>query len=179
MSILRHCAFVTLFSVAVLAQSERGTINGLVSDPSGAVIAGAEVSVISAGTNAAMRVMSTASGEFTATNLLPGAYRVEVSAAGFKRLVERNVVVAASSSVRLDVKLQIGQIADQVEVMAVASAIQTDNAKVSTQVQNKLVDELLTEKLAKTLGGAAKPVRSGGVGEMVQAHSVIVSLKAS
>ncbi len=142
MTILRQSVFATLFSIVVCAQSERGTINGQISDPSGAVIAAAEVSVISAGTNATTKVMSNASGEFTAPNLLPGAYRVEVSAAGFKRLVQRNVVVAASSSVRLDVKLQLGQIADQIEVTGVASAIQTDNAKVSTQVQNKLVDEL-------------------------------------
>ena len=67
---------------------------------------------------------------------------MEIAAAGFKHVVQQNVTVAAASTVRLDVTLELGQVTEQVEVSAAALAVQTDNAKVSTQVQHKLVDEL-------------------------------------
>jgi hypothetical protein len=75
-------------------------------------------------------------------NLSPGVYRLEIATAGFKRFVQQNIVASAASTVRVDVQLQLGQVSEQIEVTATAATIQTDNAKVSSQVQNKLVDEL-------------------------------------
>ncbi|MBI3210836.1 MAG: TonB-dependent receptor [Candidatus Solibacter usitatus] len=135
-------SLTALFVLMVFAQSERGTITGIVSDPTGAAIAGAELLVVNRDTNATLRVSTTASGEYSAPNLLPGVYRIEVSASGFKRLIEQNLIVAASSTVRVDSKLQLGQVSEQVEVTAQAAVIQTENARVTSQVQNKLVDEL-------------------------------------
>lgn len=131
-----------LFAQSLFAQSERGNIAGVITDPTGAVVAGAELTVIQTSTNAAAKAVSTAAGDFNVPNLLPGSYRIEVTATGFKRVVQQNVVVAASSSVRVDFVLQLGQVTEAIEVTAAAATIQTDNAKVSTQVQNKLVDEL-------------------------------------
>ena len=65
-----------------------------------------------------------------------------MTAPGFKRFVQDNVIVAAASTLRADIQLQLGQVSETVEVTGSAVVIQTDNAKVSTQVQNKLVDEL-------------------------------------
>ena len=65
-----------------------------------------------------------------------------MTAPGFKRFVQQNVIVAASTAVRLDTQLQLGQVSEQVEVTAAAAGVQTNDAKVSTQVQNKMVDEL-------------------------------------
>jgi hypothetical protein len=124
------------------AQSERGLIGGTVTDQTGAAVPSAEVVVVNTATNATFKVIASSSGEFSAPNLIPGAYRVTVSATGFKRVVQQNVIVAASSSVRLELQLQIGQVSEQIEVVGNAAAVQTDTAKVSTQVQNKLVDEL-------------------------------------
>ncbi|OYW13052.1 MAG: hypothetical protein B7X34_00970, partial [Acidobacteriia bacterium 12-62-4] len=124
------------------AQSERGLIAGTVTDQSGAAVPSAEVVVVNTSTNATFKVTASSTGEFSAPNLIPGAYRVTVSATGFKRVVQQNVIVAASSSVRLELQLQIGQVSEQIEVIGNAASVQTDTAKVSTQVQNKLVDEL-------------------------------------
>lgn len=124
------------------AQSERGNVTGLVTDPTGAAIAGAEIQVINTGTNETWRGVTSATGEFNAPNLLPGAYRMEVSAQGFRRFIRTGVVVAAAGTARVEITLTLGQVSDQVEVSAAVSTIQTENAKVSTQVQNKLVDEL-------------------------------------
>ena len=142
MNFAKTVGFFMAMCAIALPQSERGNIGGIVTDPTGAAVAGAELSVISRDTNATFKMATASSGEYNAPNLLPGVYRIEVAAPGFKRFVQQNVVVAASTSVRVDIPLQLGQVSEQIEVSAVAAVIQTDNAKVSTQVQNKLVDEL-------------------------------------
>ncbi len=134
--------FACLGSLAVFAQSERGNLTGSITDPSGAAVAAAQVTVVNRDTNAQARAAVTAGGEYNVPNLLPGTYRVEVSAPGFKQFIQANVVVSASATVRVDIQLVLGQITEQVEVSAAGALIQTDNAKVSTSVQNKLVDEL-------------------------------------
>lgn len=138
----RYAVLSLLGSVLLVAQSERGILNGTITDPTGAAIPGAAITVTSRDTNAAAKSVAPTSGEFSVPNLLPGVYRLEVTAQGFKRYLQQNITVAAASSVHVDVQLQLGQLSEQVEVVATANAVQTDSAKVSTQVQNKLVDEL-------------------------------------
>jgi hypothetical protein len=133
---------VAMIALSAMAQSERGAISGVVTDSTGAGIAGAEVLLIARGTNATTRTVTSAVGEFAAPSLLPGAYRIEIAAAGFKKYIQTEVVLAAASSVRIEAQMQLGQVSEQIEVSAAASVIQTDNAKVSTQVSNKMVDEL-------------------------------------
>ncbi|MCC6585653.1 MAG: TonB-dependent receptor [Bryobacterales bacterium] len=139
---IQSAGLVCLSVFTLFAQSERGNIAGRVSDPTGAVVAGAELTVTNRDTNAVATAVSTQAGEFNVPNLLPGTYRLEITAQGFKRYVQQNITVAAATTIRTDVQLQLGQVSEQVEVSAAAAAIQTENAKVSTQVQNKLVDEL-------------------------------------
>ena len=133
---------ILLLSIAAFAQSERGNITGLVVDPTGASIAGAELSVVNRDTNAVNKAISSASGEFNIPNLLPGTYRLEITSSGFKRYIQQNLVLNTSATVRVDAQLQLGAVADQVEVTAQSVTIQTDNAKVTTQVENRLMDEL-------------------------------------
>src|SRR3954452_8183207 len=92
-------ALAGAFLPALLAQSEPGSIAGLVTDPSGAAIAAAEVVVTQRDTNATFRSLTTGAGEYSVPNLLPGNYRVEVTANGFKRSVQQNFIVAASTAV--------------------------------------------------------------------------------
>ncbi|MFN7933968.1 MAG: TonB-dependent receptor [Bryobacteraceae bacterium] len=134
------CVFLLPF--LLLAQSERGNITGTITDPTGAPVAGASVSIIQRETNATSKATTTDSGEYNILNLPPGAYRVVVSAQGFKQFVRPNVVLATSGTIRADAQLQLGQVSETIEVTAEVSRIQTDDAKVTTQVDNKLVDEL-------------------------------------
>ncbi len=142
MHVARIAVLLFLGSSVLLAQSERGNITGIVTDPTGAAVAAAELSVIHRDTNATTRAVTTGTGEYNIPNLVPGVYRIEITAAGFKRFIQQNVTVSTSSTVRIDVQLQLGQVSERIEVSASATTIQTDNAKVSTQVENKLVDEL-------------------------------------
>ena len=140
--LLRGTSLLLLLALHAAAQSERGSIAGIVTDPAGAAVPSAQLAVVNRDTNTTIRVATTAVGEYNAPNLVPGVYRIEVTADGFKRFVGQNVVLAASSAVRFDVHLQLGAVSEQVEVTAAAVAVRTEDARVSTQVQNKLVDEL-------------------------------------
>jgi hypothetical protein len=127
---------------AVYAQSERGNITGIVTDPTGAAVAGAQLTLTQRDTNAVTRAVTTNAGEYNLPNLLPGAYKLEVSASGFKRFLQQNLTLSAANTVRVDAMMQLGQVSESIEITATAATIQTDNAKVSTVVENKLVDEL-------------------------------------
>jgi hypothetical protein len=127
---------------ALFAQSERGNITGTVTDPTGAGVPTAQIVLVHRDTNATAKATATTSGEFNFTSLTPGVYRLQVTASGFKQFVRQNIVLSASATVRADAQLQLGQVSEQVEVTAAASMVQTDDAKVTTQVDNKLVDEL-------------------------------------
>ncbi len=142
MRAIRIALFTVMPCLLSQAQTERGNITGIVTDPTGSVIAGAVVTVTNRATNVQAKSVSTASGDYNVPNLTPGEYRLEMAATGFKRAVQQNVVVSAATTVRVDFRLELGQVTEQIEVTAAAAIIQTDNAKVSTQVQNKLVDEL-------------------------------------
>ena len=142
MKLSRIAILLLVGSLVLNAQGERGNITGVVTDPTGAALAAAELSVISRDTNAVAKAITTSRGEYNVPNLPPGVYRIEITAVGFKRFVHQNVIVSAATTVRIDALLQLGQVSESIEVSSAAVALQTENAKVSSQVQNKLVDEL-------------------------------------
>ncbi len=132
----------SLLTFGAFAQSERGNITGIVTDASGAAMSALAVVITNKNTNMPERVATTSTGEYNAANLAPGPYRVEVSASGFKRFIEDNVILSAGATIRVDAQMQIGQTSESVQVEASATQLQTENARVSTTVQNRLVDEL-------------------------------------
>jgi hypothetical protein len=135
-------AFVWFGGTPLLAQGDRGTIRGTVRDASGAVIPNAAVSARHVATNVEYRTITTGSGDFTVPNLPIGGYSVRVVVTGFKAMVRDGISVAGGDAVTLDLQLQVGATQETVEVSAVASVLQTDNARVSTQVSTKLVNDL-------------------------------------
>ena len=85
-------------------QTFRGAINGTVTDPTGAVVAGASVTATETATNVAHKMASTSNGEFSFQDLPPGTYSVAVSAAGFQQTTVTNVVVTAGNVYTVPVK---------------------------------------------------------------------------
>jgi outer membrane receptor protein involved in Fe transport len=139
---MRHVTISIFAAALAFGQSERGNLTGNVTDTTGGTIAGAIVTVTRVSTNAVATAATTGAGEYNLPNLSPGDYRVEISAPGFKRFAHDRVTLAAATTVRLDATLQVGQVSETVEVSTAVVQVQTDNAKVSSSVQNKLVDEL-------------------------------------
>ncbi len=125
-----------------LAQSERGNITGSVTDATGARMAGVPITVTNTATNVSTHVTSSSTGEYYAPNLNPGVYRIEISAPGFRRFVLAGVNLTAAATVRANARLQVGEVNQSIEVTAAAVQMQTEDAKVSTAVQNQLVDQL-------------------------------------
>jgi hypothetical protein len=134
--------FLMVSTCALWAQTERGNITGNVTDSSAAAVPAAMVAITNLATNQATIVLTTTAGDYNAANLVPGTYRIEVSSSGFKKSVRDKVTLTAASTVRVDVRLEVGQVSESVEVVADIAQVQTENAKITTAVQNKLVDEL-------------------------------------
>src|SRR5208282_5055803 len=98
-----------ILAVAPLsAQTNAGSIVGTVTDPSGAIVAGATVTVTNVGTNNAVKTTSDSSGEYVVTPLEVGKYSVAVEATGFKRSIRPDIQVNVQDRVRVDAKLEVG-----------------------------------------------------------------------
>src|SRR5688572_30733110 len=138
LSLLAMC----VFAAALFAQTERGNITGVVTDSTNAAVPAATVIITNVATNQAQQVSTTNTGEYNVPGLPPGTYRMEASATGFKKTIRESVVLTAASTLRVDARLEVGQVSESVEVSTDIAQVQTENAKVTTAVQNKLVDEL-------------------------------------
>lgn len=132
------CAFAT----ALTAQSITGSITGIVTDASGAVVPGANVTVVNVDTNARAAVQTDSSGNYTATLLPRGSYRVEVSATGFKRFVRDGIILQVQQTARIDIQLAVGEVAESVMVTADAARLETENATLGKVVDNRAIVNL-------------------------------------
>lgn len=135
-------AAVLLLSSSSLAQLDRGTITGTVTDASGAVLPNAKITIKNQATNVAYQTATTAAGDYAAVNLPPGTYEMTFEATGRQKLVRPNIVVAVAETVRVNVTLQLGQSKDTITVTAQTELLQTDSAVVGQAVQNRQINEL-------------------------------------
>lgn len=134
--------FALAFTVGAFAQTFRGAINGSVADPTGAVIAGANVTATETATNAAHKMATTTNGEFSFQDIPPGSYTVTVSAAGFQQTTVSNIVVTAGNVYTLPVKLTVGQQATSVEVSAAAVVVDATTATQSDTIASTSIQDL-------------------------------------
>ena len=133
---------VCLLPAAVFAQLDRGTITGLVTDPTGAVVPGVQITVRSTATGAVYETESSQAGQYTQPNLPSGAYQVTFVAQGFKRLVRSGIAVGATAVVRVDATVELGSRAESVEVTADVPRLQTDSPEVGTTLDSQSLLEL-------------------------------------
>ncbi|MCC6862818.1 MAG: TonB-dependent receptor [Bryobacterales bacterium] len=127
---------------SLFGQLDRGAISGIVTDPSAAGVAGAKVTATHLDTNVATSTSTSATGNYTLPMVPVGRYRFEVEAAGFRRSVRPDVTVAAGSTLRLDVALELGMVTESVEVVTEAPNLEVDTARVATNVTGRLVSDL-------------------------------------
>ncbi len=158
------------FTSAALAQTETGQIVGTVTDPSGAVVPNAKVTITNVGTGAERTTTTDDRGTYTATNLLPAVYSVTVEATGFAK-TEKRVQVTVGARVALDFELQVGAAVQVVEVTAEAGvAVNTETQTVGQVIDSKKITELPTltrnpYALALTAGNVSPADPTGrGVG---------------
>jgi hypothetical protein len=124
------------------AQSSSGAIVGTVTDTSGAAVPGSTVTLTNIGTNDKKTMEADAAGNYRFVTLPPAQYKVEVSAPGFKRVVQTPITVQVDSTVRVDAKLDIGAVSETVQVTTQAALLQTESGTLGSQVEGKTVEEM-------------------------------------
>jgi hypothetical protein len=129
-------------SFAALAQTDRGTITGTVTDPAGAVIAGAMVQAKNGATGAVYQAATSDTGNYTVAQLPAGAYNLTISAPGFRQLVRTGLTVEVAGILRIDAQMQVGTATETVEVTGAAPLLQTESTEVSYNVGTANLDQI-------------------------------------
>src|SRR5579872_417015 len=138
---LRTCLGTLILAAAAFAQSDRGTVTGTVTDPAGAVIAGANIEAKNTETGVLFQVASTDTGNFTIPQLPAGVYEVSVTVPGFKKYVRTGLTVEVTQTIRIDIPLEVGAATDSVTVQADATLLKTESGEISHTIQAQhLVD---------------------------------------
>src|SRR5579875_3336773 len=132
-----------LSAISLLCQvGVAGSIEGTVTDPSGAAVANATVVARNVATGVETTRQTTDAGFFAISPLQPGAYTVTVTASGFRKLVQSNIVVDALATIGLNPQLQIGTSEQQITVEAAPPVLQTDDATLGATMRNEIYDAL-------------------------------------
>lgn len=133
-----------LFSVSVLGQDPRGSIRGRVADTSQAVIPGAQVRAVNNQTGVVASARTNESGSYNLPYLIPGTYMVTAELTGFKKFIRDGVQVRVGEVVELNVEMQLGDIAETVEVTATTPLLDTSSPSLGQVLDTRRVQELPT-----------------------------------
>ena len=139
---LQTLFWIILLTTGASAQSTNGTISGLVLDPSGGAITGADILIANDATG--VRYPGTTNGEgiYAVANLPPGPYRIQVSKSGFKTIIKPDVVLNVQSAVAINFILPVGALSETLTVEGGAPLVNTESGSVSTVIDRNLVENL-------------------------------------
>jgi Carboxypeptidase regulatory-like domain len=132
------------FSGAAYGQEVRATITGSVTDPAGAPVSGAAVTVTHTTTNAAVVTRTTESGNYVTPLLTPGKYVLTVEQTGFKKFIREAIELESLDKARVDVRLEIGALSDSVTVNSTVSVLQTDTATRGQTISSEMLENIPT-----------------------------------
>ncbi len=140
---MRAAVALVLCSCAILrAQDLRGSISGLVADPTGRPVEQAGVAVSNPATGVENRTLTNEAGRFAVIGLLPGAYRVRIEAPGFKQAVLEDIAVRTAERSEVDVALEIGLVTEFVTVTAEGALLETESASRGTTIGRRQIVDL-------------------------------------
>ena len=185
---LRALVLCLLGALSLAAQTPAATLTGRVEDATGAGIPGAAVKVRNVNTAAIRTAVSDESGDFTIPGLPPGGYEVEVEKTGFQNLRQTGIELQVDQTLRLNCQLQIGGVAESVDVRAEVPLLNTDNPVKGEVIVTEEIAEMPLEDrdfgdLAFLVPGVARGVvvgaeenpafdhEGGGVGLGTQRHN--------
>ncbi|MFN7541540.1 MAG: TonB-dependent receptor domain-containing protein [Acidobacteriota bacterium] len=130
---------------AALSQEVRASLSGLVTDKSGAPVAGAEIIVLNTATNATLSAASTSAGNYVLPFLPPGKYTLTAQVKGFKKFIRQDIVLQAQDRARVDVELEVGELTQSVTVSGEVSLLETESASRSQVIANELIQNVPTQ----------------------------------
>ena len=126
------CSLLLLLAYLSAAQSPTGTISGMVTDPTGAMITGAEVIVVNDATRVQSLTKTNDEGIYVVPNLPPGNYRVQVSKVGFKTIIKPDITLNVQDALAINFALPLGATSEVVTIQGGAPLINTESAAVGT-----------------------------------------------
>ncbi len=135
-------AAVLLFAGVAVGQILYGSLTGNITDASNAPLPGAKIQVLNVDTGISTDTTTDSRGVYLVNELLPGTYRVTISAGGFSTVVQEGVVVEANSQRRLDTLLSVARVNQKVTVTAAIEALQTDRTDVKTEMSSTQIANL-------------------------------------
>lgn len=140
---------VAVFAICLMAgaqvasaQAIYGSIFGTVTDPTGAVVANATVTVSNATKGTSVSVQSDANGDYRVQHLIPDTYNVTAEATGFSKVSNQNVVVYADTAPKVDITLAVGSSSNTVDVTSAAPLLQTEHTDVNVILNSRAVETL-------------------------------------
>ena len=166
-------------------QGERGSLDGTVTDASGAAVPNATVVAVQTETNVETKATSTASGIYRMPYLPLGTYRISVSAPGFRTAVAENITLRVAQNLTVDFKLEVGQITEQITVGAETPQLETSSAEIGRYVSKKEFDtwpilvgdgqrqiqDFIFRSLPGTVGGTFQGSINGG---QFYSHEILI-----
>src|SRR5512144_2568058 len=139
---MRHfisVVIVMVCSIGVWGQTNKGGISGTVTDPNGAVVPGATVTITNVGTGQKLTLTTSEAGTFAAQSLEPVTYSVIVEAKGFKKALLDHIKVDTAAIASANVVLETGSVAEQVVVTADAPLINTESGTTSQTITSRQI----------------------------------------
>lgn len=168
-SIFSVLLLIAATSVFCNAQST-GTVAGIVKDLTGAVLPGTAVTLTNKGTQTTNQMVTTDAGTFSFTFISPGTYAVSADLPGFKRIIRDNVIVNVAETVRVDIALEVGDLAEQITVTGEAPLVQATTSALGHAVEQIMVTGVplssrnYTQVLGLSPGVVASVPDAGAIG---------------
>ncbi len=139
---LRLLVLSVILAASLPAQRDLGTILGVVTDPTGGVVGGAKVTITEDATGSKFNVDTDGSGNYIRPLIKPGTYTIEVEMSGFRKAVQRNVLLNAGDRVAVNLTLQVGEVTQAIEVNSAPPALQTESTTIGQTLQTRQMRDL-------------------------------------
>src|SRR5262245_37792808 len=133
---------VASIACVIRAQSTNVSLTGRITDPAKAIIVGAKIAAISAGTNVRYETTTNGSGEYYLANLHPGLYRIEIEKPGFKKLIKPDVILHVQDALEIDFEMTLGSVSETITVEGGAPLVNSESGTVSTVIDRTFVENL-------------------------------------
>jgi len=141
-TILIVAGLFILLSTAAWAQLYSGSVAGVVTDPSGAVVPNARIALVDQDKGFSFAAGADATGRYLVRSVPPATYKISIEAAGFKGQTRAGIVVGVNQNVTVDFALEVGAATQTIEVTAAAPVLQAEDAVSGQVVDRKLINDL-------------------------------------
>lgn len=158
-------AIVLICSGAAHAQAVTGTLLGNITDQGGLVMPGATVTITETSTNISLTATTSEAGLYTFPSLKDGTYKVVAELTGFKKVIRDGIIVPVNTTIRVDLRMEVGALEESITVIGQSPILQTDRTDTGRIIESKMVTELpLTfnrnfQSILITVPGSTRPHR--------------------